>query len=269
MPVTVYSGIFFSSFLTDAVSVFDYAHNIYIILAGTLTYSLCNYLFPKLARLKSSGKGGFAETTADSLRIALAVVLPFVAAVLVLYREGTAVLYLRRNFSAEAADLTAGLLRCMALGMPFFAVNELLSRAFYAEKKTFAPMLAALVGIAANLASSVLLVLIRGQEAHLGLAYALGQAVSALTLFVCFVRENRGVISAARRRSILWIVASCLLALGTMAVVYRLYGNLPYEAGMPRNILCCAVVFLPGAVVYLAGLALGRRLFHRDSVSER
>ena len=83
------------------------------------------------------------------------------------------------------------------------------------------------------------------------------------------MRENRGVISAARRRSILWIVASCLLALGTMAVVYRLYGNLPYEAGMPRNILCCAVVFLPGAVVYLAGLALGRRLFHRDSVSER
>ena len=148
-------------------------------------------------------------------------------------------------------------------------MNELLSRAFYAEKKTLPPMLAALLGIAANLAFSALLVLLHGRETQLGLAYALGQAVSALTLFLCFVRENRGIRSTVRRKSILWICACSLLALGTMYAVYRLYGNLPYEAGMVRNLFCCALVFLPGAAVYLAGLLLGRRLLSRDSVSKR
>ena len=71
--------------ISGATTVFDYANNIYIIIAGTLTYSICNYTFPKISRLSADGNSEeFASTVRSGLTSALYIVIPFMAAALVL-----------------------------------------------------------------------------------------------------------------------------------------------------------------------------------------
>lgn len=268
MPVTVYSGVFFSSLLTDKVSVFDYANNIYIILCGTLTYSICNYLFPKLSILSGSGQeNAFADASVKALKTVTALMLPFLAAVLVLYGEGTCALYMRGNFEAEASRQTASVVRCMAVGMPFFAVTELLSRVFYAHGKTKPPMIAAVGGIAVNVLISLILVITSSPLSAIGFSYAGGQIAAALILLV-FLRKNLGKIVNSFAEEFIRLFVCFAISFAVMMTIHQLLGNDPYAGGFVRNIISCILVFLPGAAAYLVSAALlhcefAGQLFHR------
>jgi len=258
MPVTIYSGVSFTSLITEKVALFEYANSIYVLVTGILTYSLCNYIFPKLSKLSESGEAdGYGTAASQSLKIVLAVILPFTAAVAVLYGEGTSILYLRKNFGAESAALTAGIVRMMSLGMPFFAINELLSRAFYAKKQTFPPMLAALCGIAVNIAVSAAVTSLPQSEVHfIGIPYALGQAVSAVVLLILFVVSQRSSFTFGYVIDVLKILASAAVSFALMMAVHGFIGKTPYTSGMFMNILVCAAVFIPAAAVYLVLLKL-------------
>nr|MBQ4317715.1 hypothetical protein [Clostridia bacterium] len=263
MPVTIYSGIFFISLVTDKVAIFEYANSIYVLVTGILTYSLCNYIFPKLSKLSNSGDGdSYVTATVQSLKIALGVIIPFTAAVAVLHGEGTSIVYLRGNFGPESAELTAAVICAMSIGMPFFAVNELLSRAFYAKQQTLPPMTAALIGIAANITASIAAVNMSDPQIwYIGIPYALGQAASAITLIVIFTQKNGRVLSGGDILDFLKILASGAAVFAVMLAIRTLTGNVPYNVGIIRNILICIAVFLPGVCIYAVLLRLTRVKF--------
>jgi len=258
MPVTIYSGIFFISLITDKVAIFEYANSIYVLVTGILTYSLCNYIFPKLSKLSGAGDGdSYVTASVQSLKIALGVIIPFTAAVIVLHGEGTSIVYLRGNFSPESAELTALAVCTMAVGMPFFAVNEMLSRAFYARQRTIPPMTAALIGIAVNILTSVLVVSSDNPQIwQIGLPYAFGQAASAITLAVIFFSTNKGAFTSGDTLNVIKLLISGAAAFAVMYIIRMLTHNDPYTSGILVNILICAAVFIPGAAVYVVLLRL-------------
>ncbi|NLE13376.1 MAG: hypothetical protein GX628_06825 [Clostridiales bacterium] len=277
-PVTLLSGLFFSQYAEGGnVTVFDYANNAYVIIAGILTYSICNYIFPRLSRLAASsgsgGEGDFNRTTRTGLLSALAMILPFTFAMWVLSREGIALLYMRGEFTAADTLLTASALRGISIGMPAFAVCELLSRTFYSRGQTTVPMLASVCGIAANFAVSCLLIFGFGLGmGAVGAAVAAGQWASAIVLLTASALRIKGLFTPRFVLSCLGLAASAALSGAVMETVRRLIGSDPGSASKIVNFSIICAVFAAGAVIYavpcLAGFTVLRSKTRDNSTEE-
>lgn len=247
------AGVASQGAVSGATTVFDYANNIYIIIAGTLTYSICNYTFPRISRLAVGGDTAeLASTVRSGLTSALFIVVPFMAAAAVLAGEGTAIVYMRGVFTAEDTYSTARALRFILPAMPFFCVTELLSRVFYAKNQPRVPMYAALGGIIANLALGAVLT-----SAHMldigavGLANAVGQIVSALILLGFAAVRLRGLLDSELVCNVVKILAGGALVFILSSFISGILESEPYFAPLFTNVWKSVVIFVPSAAAYL------------------
>ncbi len=239
--------------LSGATTVFDYANNIYIIIAGTLTYSICNYTFPKISKLSASGETEeFSATVRGGLTSALYITVPFMAAAMVLAGEGISIVYLRGEFNAEDAFYTARALRFILPAMPLFCVTELFSRVFYAKNLPRVPMYAALGGIFANLAVGAVLTGLKLFDiGAVGAANAAGQAVSAIILLVFAARRIPGLLNVKLALSVLKIVFGGGIVYLSCKAVSEIIGTLPYTSTFMTNVINALIIFLPAVILYL------------------
>ena len=253
-PMTILIGKHFASYF-NGVATFNYANQTYIMIAGILVYSICNYVFPTLSRLAGAGQEeAFTATVRSGAKCAMFIVVPCMFAVIVLAGEIVAILYLRGEYTAQNAADTAEALRVIALAMPAYAVIEIVSRVFYSKQKTLFPMLASAVGVAAILAVSAVCVLgFHQQLRSVAAAVAAGQALSALVLLISAGVTIKGLYTKPFVLDMVKITLSGLLSFAAMTALYRVIGRQPFEAGLLRNFIVCVLTFGCGAVVYLAG----------------
>ncbi|MBE6611705.1 MAG: murein biosynthesis integral membrane protein MurJ [Ruminococcaceae bacterium] len=239
--------------ISGATTVFDYANNIYIIIAGTLTYSICNYTFPKISRLSASGAGEeFNATVRGGLLSALFITVPFMAAAMVLAGEGTAIVYMRGAFTAEDTLHTARALRFILPAMPFFCVTELFSRMFYSLGKPRIPMLAAIGGILANFAVGAVLTNAGLLDiGAVGASNAAGQIVCAAILLIFAARRLPGLLTRRLLFETAKIILGGVLIFASCALISRLVASDPSSAGFFTNVWKAVVIFVPSAAVYL------------------
>ena len=261
-PIGLLCGTHFAAQLAvpGAITVFEYAININNILTGILTYGICNFTFPRLSRQNVTGeRDAFASTARAGILSALAIVLPIMAAVLVLSREGTALLYFRGEFTAEDTLRTAQTLFCLALGMPAFCLTEILSRIMYARMSTRTPMTASLAGAAVNVITTALLVRFCPTSLGVGtvaIGNTLGLWVCALVLFFALRRSCPTVCGKAFFLNLGKLLLLSAVSLGVMRLIYALLADGTVTASFFGNLLTCCAVFLPAAVIYLLGLKL-------------
>ncbi len=255
-PAGTLLGQFFAARvgIAGATTDFDYANNVYIIIAGTLTYSICNYTFPKISKMSASGDSeGFAETVRSGLRSALLIVIPIMSAAFVLAGEGVSILYLRGKFTArDAANTTAALLPILA-AMPFFGITELFSRMFYSRGEVKLPMLAAIVGIVSNaLCGAALVGLGLFGISAVGIANAVGQIASALVLLISAVKHIPGLIDRKLVIDIIKLIIGGVIVFAICAAMKLIVGSEPFSSSFITNTVKAVVIFLPSALVYLA-----------------
>lgn len=83
LPCSLLAATFFAPFISaGAISAYNYAYNIFIIVSGILTYGVCNYIFPKLSDVNGEENGeAFRLLTQNGIKSALLLVLPFRRAV--------------------------------------------------------------------------------------------------------------------------------------------------------------------------------------------
>ncbi len=264
-PLGVMIGTYFVSF-TDtagALTIFDYSNNVYVIIAGTLVYSICNYTFPSLSRLAAEGdETSFAAQVKGGLSTALFISLPFMFAVLALSEEGISLLYLRGEFTPGDAAACASALRYFIWGMPAFTVIELMSRTFYSRGMVKPPMIASLSGCAFNALLAALFIsadLLSGEAVTA--ANAAGQWMAALFLMIFACVKLKGIFDPGFFLRIGGMVLCGVGLLAVTAAVKSLLGFDPYVLGLTGriyNIICCIISFLPGAAVYLLAARLIR-----------
>ncbi len=249
--------------ITGATTVFDYASNIYIIIAGTLSYSICNCTFPKISRLSAGEKSEeFAEAVRSGLISALYIVVPFMAAALVLSGEGTAVIYMRGEFTSQDTVNTARALRFILPAMPMFCVTELFSRVFYTKNMPKIPMYATLVGILANFAVGAVLTHFKlWNIGAVGAANAAGQVVCALVLLVFTLVKIRGLLSKELVIGVLKIMLGGAIVFVCCLAMSHLVRSDPYTAGFGVNVLKAVIIFAPSAVIYLVYSKLAKLSF--------
>ena len=107
--------------------------------------------FPFLAALAARGDdAGFDKTLGTALRGSMLVVIPLTAYMMAVALPTLGFIFEGGRFSAEETILAAPLLQILLLSVPFWVVQQVIGRAFYARQNTLTP---AIVGTVATLAA--------------------------------------------------------------------------------------------------------------------
>ena len=254
IPVSTLTATFFSSYISgSAIVVFDYAFSIYSIIAGVLTYGVCNYIFPKLSEKAAvADAAGFAASVRGTLFSALALILPVAAGTFILSEEGVRLLYLHGDFTEALAVEVAGSLKILTISMPAYCVIELLCRVFYSCGKVKYPVYAAVCGILTGIFSSlVYLAFDRLTPRNVALSIALGQIIAVAVLVFFCIRTVPGIFRRSGIKKAIFTGASFAVSAVVMMTVRRLVAGKLINFGSFGNFLIIAIVFLTGVVVYL------------------
>ena len=214
------------------VSAIEFSTNLYLVIAGVFVLSVTNVIFPKLSRLTGrEQEGEFRETLRTTLHGCLFFVLPMSAGLMVLSRPLISFIYGGGAFDDFSVSITSQGLFWVSLGMTGYAVQNILSRAYFARQKGKVPLAAGAASILVN----VLLCMALAQRmgvAGLALSSAVSSTVYALLLDIPLELRGEGVLS----RSFLldlgkMALATALMAVGAWAVAGLTEGLLPGKAG--------------------------------------
>lgn len=236
----------------SAIPAMGYANRLYLIIVGVFTFVATNLLFPYFSKAKASGNREDEEKlTRVSIRSLELIILPITLGIFVLAEPIVALIYQRNEFGVEDVRMTAEALRFFSLGMPFYALNEVCTKKFFAEQKTLPPMITALISIAFNFAFVTVL---SDKMGIAGIAISSAIAVAINTL-LNFALRYRGGERMLALRDMLDLIIMLVSALVMSASVYALGFMLPSTfIGLALNMLIGALIY------FVICLALGERM---------
>lgn len=276
-PINLTINSRFGSHLYDGagVSAMEYSTNLYLVIAGVFILSITNVIFPRLSRLTAQHQqGAFRDTLRQTVHSSLFFVLPMAAGLMLLARPLVSFLYGGGEFDEFSVTITSQALVWVSLGMVGYAVQNILSRSYFARQDGRTPLIAGVVSILANVGLCMALTQPLGVSG-LAIASTASSTLYALLLLLPLERRGEGVLD----RSFLADLGRMLLAVVGMAGAVwlareGLAGLLPAgKLGEALLLACCAGA---GALVYfllcallrvpemrLAGGALSKRLRKR------
>ncbi|MBB4038849.1 putative peptidoglycan lipid II flippase [Microvirga flocculans] len=167
LPVLAASGavqVFFlaatqiASFWPSAVSWLYYAERVMQLPLGLMAALASSLLLPELARRHRAGETpALVAAQNRALETALLLALPAGAALFILARPVSAVLFERGAFASADVEGTALVLMALSLGLPFATVAKVSSQTLFACGSLKAALSAALAGLALTVAFCLLL----------------------------------------------------------------------------------------------------------------
>jgi putative peptidoglycan lipid II flippase len=147
------SRLFAFSLETGEASLFFYANRLMELPIGVFAIAVATVGYPLLAKhAAEKNHAGLADDYRRGVRLILSINVPAAIGLAVLSTPIVRLLYERGKFTALDTATMAPLLALFALGMPFFAVTSLITRAFYATKDTATPVKLATLSFVINIA---------------------------------------------------------------------------------------------------------------------
>ena len=254
VPLCKQIGLHFSTLCENpnaAVASFTNSWQLFLIITGILTYSISNYIFPKLAQ-NAGDETKFAGIVKTGLSAACFLIMPVACLSCALRKEAVAVIYMRLQFTPELAASTAEMFSMLAPCMVMFSMIEICNRVFYSKKLVKFPMMAALSGIAANFALCRLFISFLGLPPfYIALSLLACQSLAALILAAALKTNIKGIFDRKFLANIAKIFLSSAVLLAIVEILYHIIGNDAFESGILRNISVAGVVALAGAVCYI------------------
>lgn len=135
----------------SAAAVMNYATRLMELPIGVFSIAIATVVYPLLARHAAEGKhDDMATDYRKGLGLILLINVPAAAGLVVLGEPIIRLLFEGGSFTPEHTRMTVPLLQIFALGMPFFSVVSLTTRAFYATRDTVTPVKVAVVNFVLN-----------------------------------------------------------------------------------------------------------------------
>lgn len=237
------------------VSAIEYATNLYLVIAGVFILSITNVIFPKLSRLSAGGDGtGVRDTVRQTLHSSLFFVLPMSAGLMTVAKPLIAFLYGGGAFDAFSVEITSSALGWVSLGMVGYAVQNILSRVYFARQDGRVPLITGGVSILVNLGLCMVLtetMLVDG----LALASAVSATVYAVLLLIPLVREDKALLSGGFMVDLLkMLICALLMAAVVLGLMQGVETLLPAgKLGLIFELGVCAGM---GLAVYFAAAYL-------------
>jgi len=210
-----------STLASGSIVAYNVAFTTLQIPLGVIGIPLGVVLLPSMSRAMATGDtGGYARLIVRALRLLLYVMLFLTAMTIVLRQQIVTLLFDYGNFSAEAVDRTAQTLLFFALGLAGHAMIVVLARAFYADKDTRTPVVAAILSVVVNVTVSVALIGSLGLDG-LALGIAAGAWFEATLLAILLWRRTPALDgSGIVRASAMFAIGAGLAGLVAAAVTY-------------------------------------------------
>ena len=257
-PINLTINSRFGSHLYDGagVSAIEIATNLYLIIAGVFVLSITNVIFPKLSKLTAGNdEGAFQETLKTTMHGCLFFVLPMSAGLMVVSRPLVDFIYGDGQFDAFAVEITAQALFWVSLGMAGYAMQNILSRAYFAKQEGRGPLVAGGLSIAVNLLLCMMLVEPMG-VAGLAIASAASSTVYALLLDIPLERQGAGFLSGTFVVELgKMLLASVIMAVAAGGILVLTAGLLDGKLGLLISMAAAAGTGV--AVYFVAALVLG------------
>lgn len=253
---------FTSGMVEGSRTVLTNAWTLMFTVLGVIGQSIGAAVFPSLAALGTAGDlDGFKDRLAGALRGVLFLSFPAAVGLIILGQPIVALLFERGQWTAEDSAGTAWALAFYALGIPGFALLEVLSRAFYALEDTRTPVIAASVSLICNIILSFVLIRVMGDPASLArgpfAGLALANAVTTLLEGLALWGLLRRKIGGGKDR---YVVDGALRALGAasgMGVV--VWGVQEIARSLNNSVITTVIGASVGAIAFF-GLALLLRI---------
>lgn len=268
-PVNQLISTRFASFLFEGAgaSAMEYANTLYTMVAGILVLSITNVMFPEMSRLSSVGQDEeLGQLIGGTLRGMLFLLLPMTAGLMLLSEPLVRLLYQYKTWDAFSTQITARALCFMSLGMVGYGIQNVLSRAFYAQQNGKVPMISGAVSIVVNLVLCLVLSN-RLDVAGLAIATAASSAVSAILLLIPTLRRYPKMMNRQFWSGML----KMLLCTAAMAVAVWAAGHalsLHLGDGLIARVLQVGLPTVSGVIVYFL-LAVVLRLEELQAVLRR
>ncbi len=224
-----------------------------------------------LAPLSEDAASGDAERLRHSLENTVLLGLLF----LIPLTAGTALLatpfaqLLRGGeFGDDEVQMAAAALRYYALGLAGMGMVSILSRAMYAMKDTFRPLLAASAALVINAILSAVLAFTPMRHAGIALATSVAMTLQALFLFIVVRRKLRrlgagGTFGRLWKPAAKMCIATAVMS-ATVPILVGLSGCYINSPSFPARLVGLLIPACGGAVVYgLAILLLDRQIMRR------
>lgn len=239
------------------VSAIEYATNLYLVIAGVFILSITNVIFPKLSRLSAGGEGSAVrETVRQTLHSSLFFVLPMSAGLMVVAEPLISFLYGGGAFDQFSVEITSSALALVSLGMAGYAVQNILSRVYFARQNGRVPLITGAISILINLDLCMVLTDVM-QVDGLAVASSVSATVYALLLLVPLLREDKELLGGNFVTDLLkMLLATVGMALAAGSVCQLVSAVMP--AGKLTTLVGLGVSAGVGMVVYaLLVLLLG------------
>ena len=205
------------------VSLLNYARRIMLVPVGVVAQAAGLASFPFLAALAAKNdKAAFDNTLNKAASNTLLVALPLSLWMLVAAEPTMRLIFQQGSFTPEDATASGFLLAIMLSGVAFWAVQQILGRAFYAHQDTLTP---ALAGTGALLVALPLYWFGAKHFGAPGVALVSTLGVASYTLLLSWIWTRRhgpaGLQGLARQAAaaFLFCLPACLAAWGAAACV--------------------------------------------------
>lgn len=268
-PVNQLISTRFASFLFEGAgaSAMEYANTLYTMVAGILVLSITNVMFPEMSRLSSVGQDEeLGQLIGGTLRGMLFLLLPMTAGLMLLSEPLVRLLYQYKTWDAFSTQITARALCFMSLGMVGYGIQNVLSRAFYAQQNGKVPMISGAVSIVVNLVLCLVLSN-RLDVAGLAIATAASSAVSAILLLIPTLRRYPKMMNRQFWSGMLkMLLCTAAMAVAVWAVGHVL--SLHLGDGLIARVLQVGLPTVSGVIVYFL-LAVVLRLEELQAVLRR
>ena len=210
------------------VSALEYANNLYTIIVGVFVLAIANMVFPKFSRM-TDDKKEFGLAVRGTLKAMIFLLIPMTVGLMALAEPVVALIYQRGEFGMLATEMTSAALFFFALGMVGYGVQNILSRAFYANQDGKTPFYSGLVSIIINAVMCWLLLKPMG-IGGLALAAAVSSTAAAAVLMVPAVKQYPDILDKSLvgqfMKMVLAAAGMLVLVLGCRMVLNPLTGRL-------------------------------------------
>lgn len=204
-----------------SVSSLSYAARLYQLPVGVFGAALATAILPGLSRLASAGDhDGFALMVQRGMRLALFVGVPATLGLCLVRQELVTVLFEHGRFDADDTARVARVTWAYGLGIWAYIGQQVLVRAYYAQRDAKTPMKIATAMVAVNLALNLLLVHWM-QEAGVALGTALCAVLQLMILVRMYPARVGPLDLDALRRGMLRSAAACAAMLAVILVARK------------------------------------------------
>lgn len=260
--INVYvSRLFAFSVQEGEASLFFYANRLMELPIGVFAVAVATVIYPLLSRHAAERNHvAMATDYRRGVRLILLINIPAAIGLSLLSTPIVRLLYERGKFTAEDTATMAAMLALFALGMPFFAVTSLMTRAFYAMKDTVTPVKVAALSFVINISLGWWL---KDSWGARGLVIA---STTAVLVQAFALQHLLGVSQPGMVFGDLWRTLGKIL-MGTLAMGLVVAGGWWVMRGVYGADVIAVFGLIPFGIAVYAGVLWGLRVEGRDELA--